>query len=130
MMRLTGAGGRAGLAPAMDFTAVRRLLRLSWRAIAERIVAERVPDARLSGLRVIGLHEFSYRKRHRYLTVVVEHEHGHVVWAAQSLRVERRLELRRHPDLRTSRGRRPRYSASPAPSGGVGTWPDYRGRTA
>jgi transposase len=76
----------AYLARAMDFTAITRLLGVSWRAVAgivERVVAERLPDARLTGLRAIGVDEFSYRKRHRYLTVVVDHDRGEVVWAAK-----------------------------------------------
>ena len=47
------------------------------------MVDERLADERLSGLRVIGIDEFSYRKRHRYLTVVVDHDRGCVVWAAR-----------------------------------------------
>jgi len=76
----------AYLARAMDFTAITRLVGVSWRAVAgvvERVVAERLPDARLQGLRAIGVDEFSYRKRHRYLTVVVDHDRGKVVWAAK-----------------------------------------------
>jgi transposase len=52
-------------------------------AIIERIVSERLPDDRLSGLRVIGVDEFSYCKRHRYLTVVVDHDRACGVWAAR-----------------------------------------------
>lgn len=76
----------AYLARTMDFTAIQRLQGLGWRSVArivERVVAERIPDARLSGLRAIGVDEFSYRKRHRYLTVVVDHDRGQVVWAAK-----------------------------------------------
>jgi len=75
----------AYLARQMDVTAITGLLGLSWRsvrAIVRRLVAERLPDSRLSGLRTIGVDEFSYRKRHRYLTVVVDHDRGRVVWAA------------------------------------------------
>lgn len=76
----------AYLARAMDFTAITRLLGVSWRAVAgivERVVAERLADARLTGLRTIGVDEFSYRKRHRYLTVVVDHDRNQVVWAGK-----------------------------------------------
>lgn len=76
----------AYLARAMDLTAITRLVGISWRAVSgmvERVVAERLPDARLQGLRAIGVDEFSYRKRHRYLTVVVDHDRGEVVWAAK-----------------------------------------------
>jgi transposase len=40
---------------------------------------DRMP-ARLDNLRQIGIDEFSYRKRHRYLTIVVNHETRRVVW--------------------------------------------------
>jgi len=48
----------------------------------ERVVARRLDPARLDNLRRIGVDEFSYRKRHRYLTTVVDHDRRRVVWAA------------------------------------------------
>jgi transposase len=36
----------------------------------------------LEGLRRIGIDEISHRKGHRYLTVVVDHDTGRLVWAA------------------------------------------------
>jgi transposase len=51
-------------------------------AIVERVVARRLDPERLQGLRRIGVDEFGYRKRHRYLTTVVDHDRGRVVWAA------------------------------------------------
>ncbi len=76
----------AYLAQQMDKTAITRLLGLSWRAVGSiirRIVDERLDEARFEGLRVIGADEFSYRKRHRYLTVVVDHEQRRVVWVSR-----------------------------------------------
>ena len=70
----------------INCTTISRLVGISWRAVAgivHRVVAERVTDARLRGLRAIGVDEFSYRKRHRYLTVVVDHDTSQVVWAAK-----------------------------------------------
>lgn len=75
----------AYLAQCTDFTAITRQLGCSWRAISdivERVVAERLDPGRLGGLKRIGIDEFSYRKRHRYLTVVVDHDRRRVVWAA------------------------------------------------
>ena len=72
----------AYLARAMDFTTIARLQGLGWRSIArivERVVAARIRDARRSGLPAIGVDEFSYRKRHRYLTGAVDHDRGEVV---------------------------------------------------
>lgn len=37
---------------------------------------------RFAGLRRIGIDEISYKRGHRYLTVVVDHDSGRLVWAA------------------------------------------------
>jgi len=76
----------AYLAQATDRTAVTKLLGINWRtvgAIIGRVVDERLDPARLRDLRIIGIDEFSYRKRHRYLTIVVDHEKRRVVWASE-----------------------------------------------
>src|SRR5438105_926396 len=50
----------------------------------ERVVGEALERRDpLEGLRLVGLDEVSYRKGHRYLTVVVDHERGVVVWCAR-----------------------------------------------
>jgi transposase len=67
-------------------TAVSGLLRIVWRtvgAIVTRVVAD--IDAhvdRLEGLRRIGIDEISYKRGHKYLTVVVDHDARRLVWAA------------------------------------------------
>ena len=74
----------AYLAQITDQTQVSRLMGISWEtvgSIIERVVARRLDPDRLSGLRRIGVDEFSYRKRHRYLTLVVDHDRRRVVWA-------------------------------------------------
>lgn len=38
---------------------------------------------RLDGLRLIGIDELSYRRHHKYVTVVVDHEQGKIVWARE-----------------------------------------------
>jgi len=62
------------------------LLRIAWRtvgAIVTRVVAEGVADRDpLEGLRRIGIDEISYKKGHRYITIVVDHDTGRLVWAA------------------------------------------------
>jgi transposase len=77
----------AYLAQRVDKTTVARLLRVSWEAVAGivvRVVAERIDDARLDELYRIGVDEVSYRKGHRYLTVVADHDRGGaVVWAGE-----------------------------------------------
>jgi transposase len=63
------------------------LLRVAWRSvtgIVERVVAEAAARVdRLAGLRRIGIDEVAYRKGHRYLTVVVDHDSGRLVWAGK-----------------------------------------------
>jgi len=74
----------AYLARITDKTQVTRLLGISWRTVGrlvERVVGERLDADRLKGLRRIGIEEFSYRKRHRYLTDVVDHDRRRVVRA-------------------------------------------------
>jgi transposase len=76
----------AYMAQVMDKTAVTRLLGISWRSvgrIVDRIVEQRLSPERLKGLRSIGIDEFSYRKSHRYITIVVDHVKRRVVWTAK-----------------------------------------------
>jgi len=62
------------------------LLRIAWRtvgAIVTRVVDEGVAARDpLEGLRRIGIDEISYKKDHRYITIVVDHDTGRLVWAA------------------------------------------------
>ena len=77
----------AYLAQVTNRTAVSRLLGISWvtvGSIVERVVARRLDGARFTKLRRIGVDEFSYRKRHRYLTIVVDHDERRVVWAGEA----------------------------------------------
>ena len=76
----------AYLAQITDQTKVQKLLGISWRSvgnIVERVVAERLDDTRFKGLSAIGVDEFSYRKRHNYMTVVVDHQRQRVIWTAK-----------------------------------------------
>lgn len=61
-------------------------MRVTWRtvgSICERVAAEALSQRDLfAGLKRIGIDDFSYRKGHRYLTVVVDHDTGQLVWAA------------------------------------------------
>jgi transposase len=77
----------AWLACHAAFTVLAALLRITWRSVAAvitRVVAERAGQTdRLTGLRRIGVDEISYRKGHRYLLCVVDHDTGRLVWAAK-----------------------------------------------
>ena len=75
----------AWLVKNMALSAVAVFLRLSWRTVTG-IVARVVQDLtgkidQLDGLRRIGIDEIAYRKGHRYLTCVVDHDTGRLVWA-------------------------------------------------
>jgi transposase len=75
----------AWLAVHCSKSAVAELMRVSWRTvggICERVAgeAERERDL-LAGLRRIGIDEISHRVGQRYLTVVVDHDTGRLVWA-------------------------------------------------
>lgn len=67
-------------------TAVSELFRVTWRtvgALVTRVVADIDGQVdRLADLRRIGIDEISYKKGHKYLTVVVDHDSGRLVWAA------------------------------------------------
>jgi transposase len=77
----------AWLAQRTDKTAVSTLMRCSWQAVAAivtRVVTEHIDDTRLDRLYRIGVDEVSYRKGHRYLTVVADHDRdGAVVWVGE-----------------------------------------------
>lgn len=66
-------------------TAVSELMRIAWRTVGS-IISRVVDDLdaqvdRLAGLRRIGIDEISYKRGHKYLTVVVDHDTGRLVWA-------------------------------------------------
>jgi len=76
----------AWLATRMDKTGVARLCRVSWRTVGracERVVATELDPGRLDGLFRIGVDEISWRKHHKYLTLVVDHDRGVVIWGAE-----------------------------------------------
>jgi transposase len=60
-------------------------LRIAWDTvgrIVERVVADQLDERRLDGLIAIGVDEISYRRGQRYLTSVVDHHAGAIVWCA------------------------------------------------
>jgi transposase len=66
--------------------AVSQLLRVAWETVG-RVVTRVTADAeaacdRFDGLRRVGIDEISYKRGHKYLTVVVDHDAGRLVWAA------------------------------------------------
>ena len=76
----------AWLATHTSKTAVTMLMRIAWRTVGA-IIGRVVADARakvdpFDGLVRIGIDEISYKRGHKYLTVVVDHDSGRLVWAA------------------------------------------------
>lgn len=67
-------------------TAVAQLMRVAWRTVG-RMVERLAEEGRngtdlLAGLKRIGIDELSYRKGYKYLTVIVDHDSGRLVWMA------------------------------------------------
>jgi transposase len=74
------------LAQVTDKTRVTEQMGIAWRtvgAIVTRVVERKLPSDLLDGLRCIGVDDFGYRKRHKYLSIVVDHDRRRVVWTAE-----------------------------------------------
>jgi transposase len=77
----------AWLATVCAKSAVTELMRIAWRTVG-KVVARVWADTQarvdlFDGLRRIGVDEISYRKGSKYLTVVVDHDTGRLVWAGE-----------------------------------------------
>lgn len=79
----------AWLALHMCRSALAELARVDWHTVGgicarvEASLEEADGRGRLDGLRRIGVDETSYKKGQRYMTVVVDHDRGRVVWACR-----------------------------------------------
>lgn len=76
----------AWLATQSSKSTVIDLMRIAWRTVGSiitRVWADVEASCdRLAGLRRIGIDEISYKKGHKYLMVVVDHDRRRLVWAA------------------------------------------------
>lgn len=76
------------LVRAAPVSVVAQLQRVDWHSVGrmiERVVSEHTANRSgdgLDGLRRIGIDEVAYRKGHRYLMCVTDHDSGRLVWAA------------------------------------------------
>lgn len=75
----------AYLALHLNKTEVSKIMRIAWNTVGpilSRTKNELEPDSKIryEGLKRIGIDETSYRKGHKYLTVVTDHDTGQVVW--------------------------------------------------
>ena len=76
----------AWLATRTDKSTVKRLVRIDWDTVGRivaRVCADELDGDRLEGLFDIGIDEVSWRKQHRYLTLVVDHQRRCVVWGTE-----------------------------------------------
>jgi len=76
----------AWLATQCSKRAITELMRIAWRTVASiitRVWADTAAgvDA-FAGLQRVGIDEISYKRHHKYLTVVVDHDSGRLVWAS------------------------------------------------
>ncbi len=74
----------AWCATRMDKTTIAGALRIAWETVGRiiaRVVDRLGPADRLDGLTRIGVDELSYRRHHEYVTVIVDHTTGDIVWA-------------------------------------------------
>lgn len=76
----------AYLATKTDKTTITRLQRIDWDTvgrICERVVADGLDPGRLDGLVSIGVDEVSWRRRHKYLTLITDHEAKKIIWGVE-----------------------------------------------
>ena len=67
----------------MDKTTIVRLLRIDWDTvgrICDRVVLDGLDPQRLDALVHLGVDEISWKKHHKYLTLVTNHTTGKIVW--------------------------------------------------
>lgn len=76
----------AWLATQCSKSATCQLMRIAWRTVGSiiaRVWADTVAGTDpLAGLRRIGIDEISYKRNYKYLTIVVDHDTGRLVWVA------------------------------------------------
>jgi transposase len=103
----------AWLAVRTSKTAVCQLLRVAWRTVGAIVTRVNVDIEakvdRLEGLRRIGIDEISYKRGHRYLIVVVDHDTGRLVWAGAGPQRRRPQRVLRRARLRTRRPAHPHH---------------------
>lgn len=74
------------LATKTDKTTVSTFTRVAWRtvgAMCARVVDERLDPGRFDHLVDIGVDEISWRRHHKYLTLVSDHATGKIIWGTE-----------------------------------------------
>jgi transposase len=76
----------AWLATKADKTTIKRLVRIDWDTVGRiiaRVCADELDPDLLHNLFEIGVDEVSWRRQHRYLTLVADHIRGQIVWGTE-----------------------------------------------
>jgi len=74
------------LATRTDKSTVSVFCRITWRtvgAMCSRVVADKLSPDRFTNLVDIGVDEISWRRHHKYLTLVSDHDTGKIVWGTE-----------------------------------------------
>ena len=74
------------LATTADETTTRRLVRIDWDTVGRiivRVMDDKLDPDRLEDLFEIGVDEVSWRRRHKYITLVSNHQKNQVVWGKE-----------------------------------------------
>jgi transposase len=81
----------SSLVQVADKSAAKRMFALAWRTVGRivtRVVRECIPRDLLDDLRAICVDETSYKRGHRYITVVTDLERNRVVWVGEGKSAE------------------------------------------
>jgi transposase len=76
----------AWLATRTDKSTIKRMVRIDWDTVGRiisRVCADELDPDRLHNLFEIGVDEVSWRRQHRYLTLVADHIRGQIVWGTE-----------------------------------------------
>lgn len=76
----------ASLVQVADKTAASRMFNIAWRTVGRmvrRVVKDLLPDDLLDNLTCIGVDETSYKRGHRYITIVTDLISDRVVWVGK-----------------------------------------------
>ena len=76
----------AWLATRTDKSTIKRMLRIDWDTVGRivaRVCADELDPSRLDHLYEIGIDEVSWKRQHKYLTLVIDHQRRQVVWGCE-----------------------------------------------
>jgi transposase len=76
----------AWLATRTDKSTIKHMLRIDWDTvgrIVKRVCDDELDPGRLDDLYDIGVDEVSWKRQHKYLTLVVDHQRRQVVWGSE-----------------------------------------------